>query len=213
MSVETTRNPVCELHGRGRHGGLACRCVRVQLRGLSWLRNSQSTRGALLEADVLDENHHRCPESSRDRLRRMRPVCSKIVVPWSALLLASACEASILVEGDEPTFETVEALLREQCVDCHSPDDYGYAFLDMSGDLYGSIVHGLGFHHFGPCYVVEPGDPGRSLLWHKIAGSHLESCSGRGRQMPLADDLSTTQPLPQDAMDLVEAWILAGAPR
>jgi hypothetical protein len=139
---------------------------------------------------------------------------SKIGVLCNALLLSSACEASVLSEGDTP-FAQVEALLQDECVECHSPTDhgYGYPFLDMSGDVYGSIVSNIGFHHHGSCDLVEPGDPKRSLLWHKIAGSHLENCDGRGRQMPLSDDLATTNPLPQEDIERVEAWILAGAPR
>ena len=52
--------------------------------------------------------------------------------------------------------------------------------------------------------LIEPLDPPRSYLWHKINGTHLD-VGGEGDLMPpgIFDG---------DTLALIEDWILAGAP-
>lgn len=52
---------------------------------------------------------------------------------------------------------------------------------------------------------IEPGDPDASYLWHKILGTQGD-VGGAGQAMPLGGS-----PLPQDIVDLIEEWIVAGA--
>ena len=59
--------------------------------------------------------------------------------------------------------------------------------------------------------VIEPGDPSASYLFRKLVGTQSEGCGGSGMQMPVLVDLSGSDPLPQDQLDLIEAWILDGA--
>jgi hypothetical protein len=53
---------------------------------------------------------------------------------------------------------------------------------------------------------VEPGDPDRSYLVNKIEGT-AAAVGGVETRMPLGQD-----PLPQSDIDLIRAWIAAGAP-
>ena len=52
---------------------------------------------------------------------------------------------------------------------------------------------------------VEPGQPDSSYLVHKIQGTHLQ-VGGSGDRMPLA-----RSPLSQAEIDVIRAWIQAGA--
>jgi hypothetical protein len=54
---------------------------------------------------------------------------------------------------------------------------------------------------------VEPGDPTRSYLLHKLDDRQDEAPGGSGQAMPLGAPL-----LPVEVRDLVEAWIEQGAP-
>ncbi|MBI4606304.1 MAG: putative metal-binding motif-containing protein [Planctomycetes bacterium] len=53
---------------------------------------------------------------------------------------------------------------------------------------------------------VEPFDPDRSYLWHKLNGTQL-SVGGAGLQMPRG-----VAPLAPETMELIRTWILEGAP-
>jgi hypothetical protein len=128
------------------------------------------------------------------------------------LLGLTACPSPRFTDGGSE-FAEVQAILQDRCIDaCHEPAGYGY-WIDMSGDTHAKIVGGYGSHTTSPCALVEPGDPDQSLIWHKILGTHLTYCNGRGSQMPLhREDLRRPVPLPADEIDLIEGWILAGAP-
>lgn len=52
---------------------------------------------------------------------------------------------------------------------------------------------------------VEPGDPDRSYLVHKVQGTHLD-VGGSGLRMPRGQE-----PLSQDQINLIRAWIEQGA--
>ena len=53
---------------------------------------------------------------------------------------------------------------------------------------------------------IEPSDPADSYLWHKVNGTQA-AVGGAGVQMP-----KNAQPLNQPQLDLIETWILQGAP-
>jgi hypothetical protein len=56
--------------------------------------------------------------------------------------------------------------------------------------------------------VIEPGDRDRSYLWAKVNGTH-RGAGGEGELMPPPD--SQNDPLSQEALDALGAWIDAGA--
>jgi hypothetical protein len=135
-----------------------------------------------------------------------------LAMSLGGLVATTACSSPRFTD-EGPEFREVQAVLQDRCIDaCHEPGGLAY-WTDMSGDTHAMIVRNYGSHQLSPCALVEPGDPDQSLVWHKILGSHLTHCNGRGRQMPLdREDLRTPVPLPADEIDLIEAWILAGAP-
>lgn len=133
----------------------------------------------------------------------------------AAALVFGACDDGD--DGDtgtagDVTFADVEPIFQTNCVEgCHEPGGLWPTF-DMSGDTHAAIVEVTGPTQGTQCNLVEPGAPEDSYLWHKIAGTHAMSCGGSGLQMPATDDLMGSDPLSQADMDLVEDWILAGAP-
>jgi gamma-glutamyltranspeptidase len=103
----------------------------------------------------------------------------------------------------EPTFANVyEHVFVRRCAGsgCHFDDDPGG--LDMS-------TRELAYRSLVTEERVVPGDPGASVLWERLTrecqqgGDGGESCG----RMPLGRD-----PLPREELDLIEAWIRAGAP-
>lgn len=57
-----------------------------------------------------------------------------------------------------------------------------------------------------PRMVVEPGGPDQSYLTMKLRGTHAALGGGSGEAMP------TDEPLPDDQLAAIEAWIASGAP-
>jgi hypothetical protein len=55
--------------------------------------------------------------------------------------------------------------------------------------------------------LIDPGRPEKSYLWLKLAGDG----SIVGRRMPLDPLSSGSRTLPQDQLDSIQTWILAGA--
>jgi hypothetical protein len=58
---------------------------------------------------------------------------------------------------------------------------------------------------------VKPGSPDESALWRKLTDD-LADDGSEGEPMPAGEAIQW-QPLPAEQLDLVEAWIEAGAPR
>lgn len=86
--------------------------------------------------------------------------------------------------------------------DCHTQGSGGLKMTDAT-DSYMNLV-GVKATEAG-LSRIEPGDPDASYLWHKIHGSQAD-VGGSGMMMPLGGP-----PLPQDIVDLIEEWIVAGA--
>lgn len=105
----------------------------------------------------------------------------------------------------------IQSIWTANCVDaCHEAGGSA-AYLDLSdGMAYANIV-GQASPTVPSLTLVEPGDPEASYLYMKVAGRHTELDGGVGLQMPLSDDLSTPQPLPQEEQDLIRDWIAEGA--
>ena len=123
----------------------------------------------------------------------------------------STTEAATETSAGEGSFAEVEAILSARCGSaCHQPDGFWPNF-DLSGDIYDTIVSKPGPSQGPQCNLIEPGDPSASYLFRKLVGTQSEGCGGSGMQMPVLVDLSGSDPLPQDQLDLIEAWILDGA--
>lgn len=111
------------------------------------------------------------------------------------------------------TFAEVEPIFQMRCVDgCHEPGGL-WATHDMSGDIHAKIVGMPGPLQGTQCDLIAPDEPDASYIWHKINGTHTMNCGGSGLQMPVSpDNIGEVDPLPQADIDLIEGWILSGAP-
>lgn len=87
---------------------------------------------------------------------------------------------------------------------CHEPGGSVGMVLDLSGDAYAAIV-GVASMQAPGLSLVEPGDPAASYLVAKLRGTQI-AAGGVGGQMPVGVD-----PLPEETIAQVEAWIAAGA--
>jgi hypothetical protein len=103
-----------------------------------------------------------------------------------------------------PTFRQAYAILSANCSPCHTSENDGS--LDMSSRVlaYGNLVEqdaeGTACRGGGRVRVV-PGDAQASLLVQKLEGT--QDC---GARMPRG-----RTPLPEASIDLIKAWIEAGA--
>ena len=125
----------------------------------------------------------------------------------AALAALSAC-------SEEPVpFAEVQDIIDEQCMSlsetgCHRPDGISVEFIDLSEYARGDIVN-VPSGQVPMLDFIEPGDPDRSYLWHKINGTHLgEDVMGQGHPMPLGKS-----PLSDEYLATIEAWIESGAGR
>lgn len=95
----------------------------------------------------------------------------------------------------------------EECIGCH-PNEPPAAGLDLHGDamfIYSNLV-GVSSTEVPDMNRITRGSASDSYLWRKITGSHLEA-GGSGEMMPLG-----AVPLDDETLDLIERWILDGAP-
>jgi hypothetical protein len=105
----------------------------------------------------------------------------------------------------------IQPIWDAHCVDaCHEPDGEWGFLLDMSVDAYDDIV-GVMAPQLASMNHIEPGDPDSSYIWHKINNTQAGE-GGSGLQMPKAPTGGTATVLTQAEMDMIEAWITAGAP-
>lgn len=103
----------------------------------------------------------------------------------------------------------VQALFDNACTGCHGAE--GAAGLDLSAErAYASIVAHESQGVAG-MPLVAPGDPGRSYLLHKVAGTH-ERVGGGGKRMPIGGTWGPEGDVNMEEMGALCRWIEAGAP-
>ncbi|HEY4393174.1 MAG TPA: hypothetical protein VGP64_03885 [Polyangia bacterium] len=172
-----------------------------------------------------------------DNAASATPVFTCPAAPGSVTLTAAiasddpACgpvsSASVTVTCDtlDPTFTNVYAnIIGVRCIGCHHPGGSGVTvgMLDMStqaaayADLVGVPAAGTGAGTSGvTCASLAPGllrvspsDASDSLIFEKVASKLAGTLAPCGSPMPLP---ATGAPLTQAQVDLVAAWINAGA--
>jgi hypothetical protein len=129
------------------------------------------------------------------------PSASVILIIFIAM---AACSPS------EPTFARVQAVLDEHCTGCHNdaftvdlrPAGLHARLLSETMDCWDPESAEL-----RPVPLVTPGIPEQSGLWLKTVS--VNEASSYGREMPIGGPLARIAP---DDFDVLEAWILAGAP-
>ena len=126
---------------------------------------------------------------------------------------APGCDVEEPTPPAKPTFARVnEEILKPSCTfACHSGGDNAAGGLDLSEDPYGVLV---GTEPTALACVgvamkrVAPGDPNTSLVYVKLVAKQENVDPICGDVMPPAPSPALTQ----DQLDLVRAWIAAGAP-
>jgi hypothetical protein len=155
------------------------------------------------------------------------PVTITVMVSPSASSCNTVTTQSVTVNCDtlDPTFTNVYAsIIGVRCIGCHRPGGSGVAvgMLDMSTqpaaymNLVGVNAMGIGAGTSGvtcasvtPALVrVTPGDPNNSLIFNKTHSKLLGVNPPCGSPMPLP---ATAAPLTSAEVDLIAAWITAGA--
>lgn len=116
------------------------------------------------------------------------------------LLLSTAAQAA-----PAPTYsKDVAPLLKTRCAICHlTGREAGNMALHPAG-AYASLV-GVKSTEAKAIARVEPGKPEASYLIAKLEGTHI-AMGGTGARMPFG-----AAPLPQAQVDMIKAWIKAGA--
>lgn len=108
-----------------------------------------------------------------------------------AALLPTLFAVAQAPSGEAPTFADVASIFKENCVGCHGGPE---PTRGLSLESYAGVMKGA-----GDVPVVKPGDPKGSILVQRLRGE-LQP------QMPFGSD-----PLPEETIQKVEAWIAAGA--
>ncbi len=105
----------------------------------------------------------------------------------------------------------IQPIWDEHCtMACHEPDGEWGFLLDMSGDAYAAIVE-VSAPQFSSLNHIEPGDLDASYLWLKINDMHADA-GGSGLPMPKARAGMPATMLSGAQLDMIEEWILGGAP-
>ncbi len=124
-----------------------------------------------------------------------------------ALVLVACSDGSPTDDAAYLYVSTVEPLLMQRCVACHSPADTSLLVcscqLDLSGHLTKPMINVLSTQSTAMDYI-EPGDHLYSYLWHKLNGTQ-SIADGSGTSMPLGGVLTEME------IDAVADWIDAGA--
>jgi uncharacterized membrane protein len=129
------------------------------------------------------------------------------ILALSALLGFAGCDDTLFqAEGGEAVttegFAGVQAIVDSKCLGCHSAAGAPGAYdLDLETDLHGAIVDVVGGYGV---VLVEPGDPAASMFFQKITNTQAD---GNGSDMPIGSG-----GLPAEEAQIVEDWILDGAP-
>jgi hypothetical protein len=155
------------------------------------------------------------------------PVTISVTVSPGAPSCNTVTTQSVTVTCDalDPTFTSVyTTIIGQRCTGCHRPGGSGVVvgMLDLStpaaafANLVGVTAQGTGAGTSGvtcasvmPALVrVTPGDANASLLFNKVHSKLAGTPAPCGSPMPLP---ATAAPLTQAEVDLISAWITAGA--
>ena len=134
------------------------------------------------------------------------------VVVGSAILAGTACAGDgtgleeFMPGGDQVTLsDDVQPIFTSNCAlsGCHVGTNPRRGLNLSVGQTFANVVDVVATQ--STINLVTPGQPDNSYLVHKVQGTHL-AVGGSGFQMPLG-----RSPLTQMEIDLIRAWIAAGA--
>lgn len=95
----------------------------------------------------------------------------------------------------------IQPLFDAHCISCHTGHTDGRLSL-VAGE---AATYLFSDRTQAGIPLVDPGEPDTSYLLYKLRGTHLSLEGGEGLPMP------PHALLPEETVDLVEAWILEGA--
>lgn len=116
--------------------------------------------------------------------------------------------------GHSAAFEAVQTQVFVGCgakgdlMTCHSASPFGGDLDLRPGHAFSALVGQPATQSVGKTRVV-PGDTAQSFLWQKLQ-NQLAPDASEGDPMPSGEAIMW-QPLPQEQLDLVQAWIDGGA--
>ncbi len=110
------------------------------------------------------------------------------------------------IGGDEVTLSDVQPIFTGNCAlpGCHIGSSPAEGMSLVAGQAFISVVN-VAAMELPTMNRVTPNQPNDSYLVHKVQGTHL-AAGGSGSRMPLG-----RSPLSQSDIDLIRAWIQAGA--
>ncbi len=117
----------------------------------------------------------------------------------TGLELVSGVDEVTLAGDVQPIFTSTCALSG-----CHAGTNPQLNMNLSEGQTFANVVN-VAAMELATMNRVTPGQPNSSYLVHKVQGTHLDE-GGSGFQMPIGGS-----PLTQAQIDLVRAWIAAGA--
>lgn len=124
-----------------------------------------------------------------------------------ALVMAGLVLGSGVAAADPVSLSAqIQPIFDQNCVVCHAKGAESGGLNLTKRKVYKSLV-GVKSSE-APLNRVEPGDPGKSYLIHKLDGS-FRSVGGSGDPMPKMD---IPHPLAASDIALITQWIAEGAP-
>ncbi len=112
------------------------------------------------------------------------------------------------IGGDEVTLRDVQPIFTGNCLcsGCHAGSSPEEGMSLGEGQTFSQVVN-VAARQLPSMNRVTPNQPDNSYLVHKVQGTHLDvDVGGSGSRMPLG-----RSPLSQSDIDLIRAWIQAGA--
>ena len=108
--------------------------------------------------------------------------------------------------GDQVTLSDIQPIFTFNCAvsGCHTGTAPEQGMNLSAGQTFANVVN-VPAMELSTMNRVTPGQPGSSYLFHKVEGTHMD-VGGSGDRMPL-----NRSPLTQMDIDLIRAWIEAGA--
>jgi mono/diheme cytochrome c family protein len=123
-------------------------------------------------------------------------VATVVLVAFAAGLALAATDSAPSYAGD------IEPIFVPACGECHGGDKPKKGLDLAPGKGHAALVGRPSQEVDLP--LVKPGDPAGSYLWHKLSHTQTE-----GKGMPRG--MFSSSKLPQEQLDLIERWIVAGA--